>query len=129
MTCFWNAIISSLTKEDKNILGIQNKLYPKIIVEILKNKNDYTPDVLWNNEEIRKQQQKENIEHKKDLDVNGIGRGYLCSTCDPFLILLSQLLEVTVKHNYNGVTIIYKNKKNERRIINYGSDKGHFWLG
>ena len=129
MTCFWNAIISSLTKEDKNILGIQNKLYPKIIVEILKNKNDYTPDVLWNNEEIRKQQQKENIEHIKDLDVNGIGRGYLCSTCDPFLILLSQLLEVTVKHNYNGVTIIYKNKKNERRIINYSSDKGHFWLG
>ena len=129
MTCFWNAIISSLTDEDKKLLGIQNKLFPKVMVEIFKNKNNYTPDVLWNNEEIKKQQQDENIEHIKELDVNGIGRGYLCSTCDPFLILLSQLLEVTIKHNYNGVIITYKNKKNERRIIKYGSNKGHFWFG
>ena len=129
MTCFWNSIISSLTDDDKKILDIKNRLYPKIMVDVFKNKNNNTPDVLWNNEEIKEQQQNENIEHIKDLDVNGIGGGYLCSTCDPFLILLCQLLEVTIKHNYNGNMIIYKNNKRERRIINYGSDKGHFWFG
>lgn len=129
MTCFWNAIISSLNEEDKKILNIKQRLCPKIIVEIFKNNNIKTPDVQWIDGDIKEQQQLENIEHIKELDINAIGGGYFCSTCDPFLILLCQLLKVTIKHNYNGNIIIYKNKNKERRIVKFGSDRGHFWYG
>ena len=97
MTCFWNAIISSLNDEDKKILNVDGKIFPKRMVEILKSKNKKTNNVTWNNEKLKEQQIKENIEHIKELDVNKINRGYLCSTCDPFLILLAEILKVKTK--------------------------------
>ena len=127
MTCFWNAIISSLNDEDKKILNVDGKIFPKRMVEILKSKNKKTNNVTWNNEKLKEQKIKENIEHIKELDVNKINRGYLCSTCDPFLILLAEILKVKIKHNYNGIIIIYNNIENERRTINLCSDRGHIW--
>lgn len=127
MTCFWNAILSSLTEDDKIKLNIKKRLFPNIMVDVFKNNNIKTPDVLWNNKKLSEQQQNENIAHIKELDITKIDSGYLCSGCDPFLILLCQLLKVTIHHIYNGHIIIYENIKSERRIINYGSDYGHFW--
>ena len=127
MTCFWNAIISSLKDEDKKILNVNGRIFPKRMVEILKSKNQETNNVTWNNEKLKERQIKENIEHIKELDINKINNGYLCSTCDPFLILLAETLKVKIKHNYNGTVIIYNNIEKERRIINLCSDRGHIW--
>ena len=127
MTCFWNAIISSLKDEDKKILNVNGRIFPKRMVEILKSKNQETNNVTWNNEKLKEQQIKENIEHIKELDINKISNGYLCSTCDPFLILLAETLKVKIKHNYNDTVIIYDNIKKERRTINLCSDRGHIW--
>ena len=69
MTCFWNAIISSLTDEDKTKLNIKKRLFPTVMVEVFKDNNIKTPDVLWNNEKLREQQINENIAHIKELDV------------------------------------------------------------
>ena len=127
MTCFWNAIISSLKDEDKKILNVNGRIFPKRMVEILKSKNQETNNVTWNNEKLKEQQIKENIEHIKELDINKISNGYLCSTCDPFLILLAETLKVKIKHNYNDTVIIYNNIEKERRTINLCSDRGHIW--
>jgi hypothetical protein len=127
MTCFWNAIISSLKDEDKKILNVNGRIFPKRMVEILKSKNQETNNVTWNNEKLKERQIKENIEHIKELDINKINNGYLCSTCDPFLILLAETLKVKIKHNYNGTVIIYNNIEKERRTINLCSDRGHIW--
>ena len=127
MTCFWNAIISSLKDEDKKILNVNGRIFPKRMVEILKSKNQETNNVTWNNEKLKEQQIKENIEHIKELDINKISNGYLCSTCDPFLILLAEILKVKIKHNYNDTVIIYNNIEKERRTINLCSDRGHIW--
>ena len=32
-------------------------------------------------------------EHIKEYNQNTISQGYLCSTCDPFLLLLSELFK------------------------------------
>jgi hypothetical protein len=61
----------------------------------------------------------------EEYDVTKINQGHDCSTCDPFLILLSQMLYVTIMHNYCGNMIVYKNAK-ERFQAAFSSDAGHF---
>ena len=48
MTCFWDAIISSLNKEDFTILGQSNKPSIKDFIKLLLFKNVKVDNVKWN---------------------------------------------------------------------------------
>ena len=90
MTCFWDSILSVLNNDDFRIISPSTKkMSNKKFVIFLKNNNTKTVDIIWNNEKLTKQQMEENFEHVKDFDQNSIKNGYLCSTCDPFLLLVS----------------------------------------
>lgn len=110
MTCFWTGILSALTIEDFSNIQINTKPHIKQFIEILKNKNIPTTDILWQNILLTKQQLDENMEHIKSFDTNSINSGYLCSTCDPFLLLIATIFKVNINHRYNNHLIIYKHK-------------------
>ena len=63
-----------------------------------------------------------------ELDIKSIHNGYLCSTCDPYLILVSDIFNVNIQHKYLNSTIEYKNIKNNNnnRSIYVKSNQGHF---
>ena len=126
MTCFWNGIINSLAYNDLEILDIKSKNIYNLI-DSLKNKNCEYTGVKWQNNVINRHQINENIEHIKCYDKNTAGQGYLCSTCDPFLILLSYLLKIDIIHNYCGNIIKYTNN-NSSKCFYYKSNSGHFWF-
>jgi hypothetical protein len=124
MTCFWDGILKRLSNEDFKKFNI-NKPRNKDFVVFLKNHNTKTTNVKWNNEKLTEKQLEENITHIKDFNVKSIGGGYLCSTCEPFLFLVSHLFNVNINHNYCGHVMKYRiNDKN--RILNFKSNKGHF---
>ena len=50
-----------------------------------------TSDVLWNGQSLRQQEMEENLKHIKEYNIQTICRGYLCSSCDPFLLLICQI--------------------------------------
>ena len=130
MSCFWDSLIRSISNEDKEQFfntGMNAPLNPHNFVVILKEVNKYTENVLWNNQELTKQQQEENKEAINEYNKDLTSAGYYCSTFDPFLFLLVEYLEIEINHNYNGTMIIYRNKKNNRYIIKITSDKGHCW--
>ena len=52
--------------------------------------------------------------------------GHLCGTCDSYLLLLCELLEIRIVHKYNKNSIVYKHKNNNKRTVMYKSDNGHF---
>ena len=48
----------------------------------------------------------------------------LCSTFDPFLMLVCDLFNISIKHKYQGHLIEYK-IDNPTKIIGLSSDMGH----
>ena len=138
MTCFWDGILHHLKEDDITIgnetfkCGKQKnigfvKLLKKKIEEIDKeNFINQNQDISWNNEKFTKQQIEENLTHLRDYNPKSIYGGYLCSICDPFLILISILFKVNINHNYCGHVMKYTNK-NAKRTLNFKSNRGHFW--
>lgn len=115
MTCFWDALRSRLN------LNISNQEF----IQYLKKNNKENVSVLWNSGELTKKQMEENYEHIRDFNEYRINNGYDCSICDPFLILISELYNVNINHNYNGYNMEYTKNKSER-TLNFYSDIGHF---
>jgi len=129
MSCFWDSLIKSINNEDLNNYFDNNsiRVNPHNLVTILKNVNKKTPDILWNNTELTDKIQEENVEAINNYDIKQVQNGYYCSTCDPFLFLLADYLEITIIHNYNSHIMTYSHKINNRYTIKIISDKGHCW--
>ena len=115
MTCFWDALRSRLNLNQSN----------KEFITYLKHSNKEYVIVLWNGESLSKKQMEENYEHVRDFNENSINNGYDCSICDPFLIMVCELYNVNINHNYNGYNMKYT-KDNNERTLDFSSDTGHF---
>jgi hypothetical protein len=142
MTCFWDGILTGLKREPEIWNHITQHINQTITNQhfinfckqnchILKEKYEY---IRWNNDKIREQEINEHhIPLIKDLNESGIGGGYLCATCDSFLLFLCCYFELNIFHNYNSHTVAYLyekpdigSKKNKSLFVQ--SDKGHFWF-
>ena len=126
MSCFWDSLIQSISNEDKTNF-FNNNLNPNDFAKTLKKKNTLTLNVTWNNENLTTQFLDENKQAIDSYDTNTIYNGYYCSTCEPFLFLLSELLNIEIQHNYNNNLMVYKHTKNNRYTIKINSDNGHCW--
>lgn len=126
MTCFWDALRAKL--------HIKKKMNNSQFIDYLKESNKKQTAVLWNNSKLSKKQFEENYEHIRGFDKNTIRNGYDCSICDPFLILICDIYNVNIIHNYNGHKMIYTNCKNECKntgtnncnTLSFKSNTGHF---
>jgi hypothetical protein len=128
MTCFWNGILESLYINDIEMIKFYNKPNIKELINYLKNNNKLVLNVVWNNFILSNKELYENKISIDNYDINTRNNGYLCSTCDPFLLLVSELFQVDIIHKYNGIEIIYKNIKNlNKKIFNFESNINHFW--
>jgi len=122
MSCFWDSLVQKLGKEDMQQNNIQN---PQQLVDYLKINNIITDNVLWNNEKLLQKQKIENKEHIINYDKNTISQGYLCSTCDPFLLLLCELFQITIKNNFNGNQITYTHQTTNNYEIHISNNSSH----
>lgn len=128
MTCFWNSLLTVITDDMMhNVLQINSKPRPTQFIELLKTKVIRTTNVKCNDKILLDKELDENYEAIKNLDINNIRNGYLCSTCDPFLLLFSQLFKYNIIHDYNGFIIRY-NVNEPIDTIKFGSDLVHFWV-
>ena len=125
MTCFWDGILHHLKEEDFQRVFQIKKPNNKNFVKLLKDNLKKTKDIKWNGETLTDKQLEENFEHIRDFNVNSIGGGYLCSTCDPFLFLVCQLFQVDINHNYRGYMMRYR-ITNPIKTLNFRSNSGHF---
>ena len=117
MTCVWKGLIKKLNLD----------IRPIDLVRHIKHNNISTIDILWNGEELTEQNYRENIEWIKSIRETRINEGYSCSGCDPLLMLVAQLYEISIEHIYCKNKITYINKKNSNKIIKCKSNKNHFY--
>ena len=117
MTCVYDCLIREL----------KLKMSPEQLLKRLKKNNRVTRNVLWNNEELTEQQLKENYDRIQSIDDSLID-GYDCSTCDPVLVLVSELHNKSITHEFNGIVVKYKNKaaNSKRRLIITSNDNHMF---
>jgi hypothetical protein len=102
MSCFWDSLLAGLN-------SINNKFNSPIdLVRYIKANNKETIDVHINSK-LSKQRLEENLEAIVNYNENSINDGYLCSSEDPFLFLVSQLFQLNIYFNFNGNLINYKN--------------------
>ena len=127
MTCFWDGILQALDTSDFQVVGCNNRLNRQQLINLLKTKNVEIQDVTWNGKKLTQQEMKEHYKAIKDYNISNIHQGHLCSSCDSFLLLISQLFNVNIKHLYLNVNIEYKNEKVQRKTLEFASNRGHFW--
>lgn len=127
MTCVWNSIIQGIPHQFLTSKNFRQKPRPAEFVEYLKENNVFVRDVKVNNGKLSPKLIDENFEAIKSYDVGSIYTGYLCSTCDPFLILICHLFKCNINHNYLNVLIKYESQ-NPKFIINLRSTNNHMDL-
>lgn len=128
MTCFWDAILQSLTLQElKDTLKCKHKPNPKTFSELLRRNVVKTHNVMWNNEKLSDRELSENFEHIQSFDPNTVKRGYDCSSCDPFLLLICQLFKINIRHKFLKATINYTYIPEARKTLQFGSNRGHFY--
>ena len=127
MTCFWDNIMNSLSHEDYNLLGFDNKPNSTSFITKLKEKNTEI-QTLWQGMPLSTQEKKEHSQAIQTYNISTISNGHLTSTCDSFLLLLCQLLNLDIHHNYLQLTtIIYsQHNKNPRKTLKFQSTRTHF---
>lgn len=106
MSCFWDAITANLTKHQL----VQKRIRPTELIIYLKERNQTTPCVLWQGEQLTDREMLENFEHVKNYNPALINQGYLCAARDPFLYLVCQLFKVNIEHDYIS-TLFYFTQK------------------
>lgn len=127
--CFWNGILSKLNDEDykfANFNFIQSTNKINFFIEQLISKNTRTNKIQWQNSLLSKKEINENFEHVQNFNKSSINNGYDCSTCDPFLLLITELFQLEIVHQYCGNNILYKADNPRKKILFY-SNRGHFW--
>jgi hypothetical protein len=134
MTCFWDSIRSKLALQDINRVLNQNTGITYIdmsnttLITLLKKNNVKTTKVMWNNETLSDNLLNENLAWINQYDISCINQGHLTSSCDPFLLLISQLFVVNITHNYNNTIINYVNTTNNNGfVLTFSSNSDHFW--
>lgn len=124
MSCFWNSILSAVSASEKKEIG-----NPKNVVDLiraLKKHNQLTRDVTWNRLRLSARELKENFIAIDAYDAKSHPNGYLCSSCEPFLLLLAQLLQVNIDHKFCGVQIHYRfNDAECARVLRFISTQTH----
>jgi len=126
MTCFWDGIIRDLTQEDLQLLNSNKNINNKDFILLLKKNNKICENVKWQEEQLNIELLKENYDMIKNYNEKNINQGYDCSSCDPFIILLSELFKMNIHYNFNGNTIKYTYIE-PRKTINYKSNQSHFY--
>lgn len=137
MTCFWDGIIQALKKNKLMSHEIlENTAFKKssnarTLVELVKEKNRTCESVNWNNEKLSGKQMEENIEHIKNIDVGTIGQGYLCSSCEPVLVLICELFQVDIEHRYVRSPVSYRCDigQGPKKLLRFNSSNSHFTCG
>ena len=126
MTCVPDSLIRKLNTSEFQVIGLNRKPDAQDFIQALQEYNTKTENVTCQGVELKEQELKENMESIENIDLNRLNKGYLCSSCDPLLLLYCELFNVSIDFNFNGTNVNYHNTKESKRTIRFSSSSSHF---
>lgn len=130
MTCFWTAILKTLTYEEKLVLGLTdgNASEYELVNALKRNSNMLEKcHVSWQNEILPGQLCSELKEWIDVYDANRISGGHDTSSCDPFLTLLCVIFGWKIIFSYQQAVITFENTQKITRTVRFGANSHHFY--
>jgi hypothetical protein len=126
MTCVPNSLISKLKNDDYKLINLETKPNANKFMEAIKKNNRKTYNITWQGYKLNERELSENVERIKNIELNKIGSGYLCSSCDPLLLLYCEIFFVGIDLNFNGIPLQYRNVKYNDRVLKFSASSSHF---
>lgn len=120
MRSFWYGIENSLEDKDLKRLGYSGGNIEKLINRIKIFNNRHVKTIVINGSPLTLQEQ-ESVkkfigEYRNDDLCNNF---YFSSRREPFLILLAEVLNISIKVDFDGEIIYYKNSNFYKKTLNY----------
>lgn len=127
MTCFWTGVVSSLTNEDLDMLGNPSTTnLPALIEHLQMIARTAEFDICWQALSLSEKEITEQKEAIRDYIIPNIHQGHWTSSCDPFLCLLADVLQVKIEFRYMNHMIIFESKKPIRKTLQFAASDSHF---
>ena len=126
MSCYWDALIRELSDEEAKRAGLDGRKSPREFAQRLK---DLAPSAFvmtkWQGSDISEQQRRENAAAVAAYDVATVNNGYFCGSCDPFLLLVSHVAGVHIRHHTPTGTFEYTSQYPQSRWMVLRSTTNH----
>lgn len=120
MRSFWYGIEHSLEDRDLMRLGYSGGNIEKLVNRIKIFNNRHVKTITINGSPLKLHEQesvKQFIEEYKNDDL--CNNFYFSSRREPFLILLAEVLNISIKVDFEGEIIYYKNTNFYKKTLNY----------
>jgi hypothetical protein len=124
--CFWLGLLNKLSNDDFQYAFNQDKPNIDSFINLLMDYNIHTNNIKWQNNYLSANELKENFKHVRHFDKITIYKGYYCSSCDPFLLLITHLFNIELIHQYCGNSIIYSSNNPRKKLV-FFANSHHFW--
>lgn len=125
MSCYWDALIRELSSEEADRAGLGGR-GPREFAQRLK---ELAPSSFvmtkWQGSDISEQQRRENAAAVAAYDLSTVNDGYLCGSCDPFLLLVSHVAGVHIRHHTPQGTFEYTSQHPQARWMVLRSTTNH----
>lgn len=127
MTCFWTGVVSALNHDDYALLEMQSTHDLSLFIRRLQDMApDAVFDICWQSLPLTSSEIAEHKEAIKDYNISNIGHGHWTSSCDPFLCLLTDLLQIRIEFRYINTNIVFESKKSIRKTLKFAASESHF---
>ena len=131
MSCFWTGILKSFDLDDFKFLGFETTSSPVELARLVKGRNRMTPGVRCATSPekavgLSLYQQEENLDEINSYDPETAARWRDSGFCDPFLVLISQVLQVNVDFLYQNKHRINLTVLNPRKTLKFSCSRHHF---
>lgn len=128
MTCFWTGVVSALLPEDFERLGLTTTPTLPTFIQKLKEiaAAADTFELKWQGTYLTASEIQEQKEAIRDYNIDGIGNGHWTSSCDPFLCLLTHVLEIQIDFRYMNNLIVFESTKPIRKRLQFAASESHF---
>jgi hypothetical protein len=126
MTCFWTGLCVAL----KRLRLLDERASEAELIRFLKANNGLTPEVRWvgpdGPQQLTRLELEANYAHVRDWDASTAQDGYLCGACDAYLMLVCDLFQHDIMHEYAGHRFEYRAAR-PTGLLFFGSTTGHFY--
>lgn len=126
MSCFWDALVRELSEEETDRAGLRGIRSPQRFADCLKASAVHAfVTTKWQGDEVGEKQRRENAAAVQNYDTKTVGEGYWCGSCDPFLLLVSHVAGVHIRHVTPSGVFEYTSQYPKARWMELRSNSSH----
>lgn len=125
MSCFWDALIRELSDEEAARAGVKGVTSPSEFANRLQKHPRTFVMTRWQGRHLSERQRAENAAAISRYDTTTTADGYGCGSTDPFLLLLSHLAGVHIRHKTPYGTFEYTSLYPKARWLVLESTSNH----